>query len=134
MQQDLFDAALRANDFDPFGHLNSASYLEYLESGRWSWAQHNGITGLYPKFAAIVVELQIHYIKAVRWKPCASVTVRTELDSFQAFSFRLRQDVLEGDQEMAKAKLRLALVEVETDRLVRCDGYFNERGMDGSRG
>jgi len=34
---------VRPNDLDSLGHVNNATALEYLETGRWAWLEHNGL-------------------------------------------------------------------------------------------
>lgn len=112
---------LRPNDFDWAGNLNNSVHPQLLEVGRWKWGIANGIDLRGSPLVAVVVSLNIDYVRPVGWDPVGQVVVRTSLATQTAFSITLRQDIECADAVMARGQVRLALVDRETQRIHRAD-------------
>jgi acyl-CoA thioesterase FadM len=67
---------VRPNDLDSFGHVNNATALEYLETGRWDWIVQNGLC-LKRQPTAVVARIEINYLKIIDTK---YVEIRTALE------------------------------------------------------
>ncbi|MGC5346460.1 acyl-CoA thioesterase [Streptomyces sp. AM 4-1-1] len=116
------EVALRPNDFDWAGHLNNSVHLQILESGRWEWGLALGGDLRDSSLVAVVLQLQLDYVKAVDWDPVGRVVVRTSLASRSPYSFTLDQDIEHTDGTVvARGRVRLGLVDRETKQIHRAD-------------
>ncbi|MDG9722595.1 acyl-CoA thioesterase [Streptomyces sp. DH41] len=116
------EVALRPNDFDWAGHLNNSVYAQLLETGRWEWGLAHGVDLRHSPLVAVVLRLQLDYLRAVDWDPVGRLAVRTSLAERSAYSFTLAQDVTEPDgTAVARGLVRLGLVDRHTKRVHRAD-------------
>ncbi|MGW2225702.1 acyl-CoA thioesterase [Streptomyces formicae] len=116
------EVALRPNDFDWAGHLNNSVYVQLLETGRWEWGRAHGGDLSEGTPVAVVLQLQLDYLKAVDWDPVGRLVVRTSLVEQTAYSFTLAQDVERTDgTAVARGRVRLGLVDRDTKRIRRAD-------------
>lgn len=51
---------VRPNDLDSLGHVNNATALEYMETGRWDWTIKNGLRPKGPVIA-VVARIEVDY-------------------------------------------------------------------------
>lgn len=116
------EVALRPNDFDWAGHLNNSVFPQLLETGRWQWGLANKVDLRDSTLVAVVLQLQLDYLKAVDWDPVGRLFVRTSLAAQTAYSFTLAQDVELADGTVAaRGRVRLGLVDRETKAIHRAD-------------
>ncbi|MEV1047508.1 acyl-CoA thioesterase [Streptomyces sp. NPDC049916] len=116
------EVALRSNDFDWAGHLNNSVHVQILEAGRWQWGLAMGVDLRDSTLVAVVLQLQLDYLKAVDWDPVGSVVVRTAFAGQSAYSFTLTQDIERPDGTVvARGRVRLGLVDRDTKRVHRAD-------------
>lgn len=116
------EVALRPNDFDWAGHLNNSVYPQLLETGRWEWGLAHGVDLRHSPLVAVVLRLQLDYLRTVDWDPVGRLAVRTALARRSAYSFTLAQDVTEPDgTTVARGLVRLALIDRDTKRVHRAD-------------
>lgn len=66
---------VRRNDLDSQAHVNHATVLEYLETGRHDWMRKNQVQ-LVPGVMAIVARVEVNYLRAIS---CDTVRVETSL-------------------------------------------------------
>ena len=57
---------VRNYHLDQFGHVNNARYLEFLEEGRWTYSEENGLVEMYEKqgIVHVAVNININYRKS----------------------------------------------------------------------
>ncbi|MEI7032146.1 acyl-CoA thioesterase [Streptomyces pratensis] len=116
------EVALRPNDFDWAGHLNNSVHVQILESGRWQWGLALGVDLRDSPLVAVVLQLQLDYLKAVDWDPVGRVVVRTAFAEQSTYSFTLTQDIeLPDGAVVARGRVRLGLVDRDTKRIHRAD-------------
>ncbi|MEU4986134.1 acyl-CoA thioesterase [Streptomyces sp. NPDC021969] len=116
------EVALRPNDFDWAGHLNNSVYPQLLETGRWEWGLAHGVDLRHSPLVAVVLRLQLDYLRTVDWDPVGHLAVRTALAQRSVYSFTLAQDVTEPDgTAVARGLVRLALIDRDTKRVHRAD-------------
>ncbi|WP_326661047.1 acyl-CoA thioesterase [Streptomyces sp. NBC_00385] len=116
------EVALRPNDFDWAGHLNNSVHVQLLESGRWQWGLALGADLRDSSLVAVVLQLQLDYLKTVDWDPVGRLVVRTSLAGRSSYSFTLSQDIERTDGTVvARGKVRLGLVDRDTKQIHRAD-------------
>jgi acyl-CoA thioesterase FadM len=84
-------------------HLNNASYLKYMDLGRWDLVIRQGVVrGLFREgLKPAAVRIEIDFKRAL--PPGTFFTLDTGLDSFTEKSFKLRQTFKCGDEIVADA-------------------------------
>lgn len=93
---------VRPNDLDSLGHVNNATVLEYLETGRWAWLEQNGMR----QGAAVIgltLRVEVDYLKEISppdvviWTHLEDPTPE-ELSDAEAVNYRVRfhQKILVG--------------------------------------
>jgi len=110
---------IRWNDLDPFGHVNHAVFLTYLEEVRDEWLAEavGGETIDY-----VVARVEIDYRRELTHRD-DRVTARIRLDSLGTSSVRtLEELVTRGGETAAEAKAVL----------VACDGDHRPRPLTGA--
>lgn len=111
---------VRFSELDPYGHVNHAVYLNYLEMGRidaltalgisLAWLQHEG-------FQVPVVDVHVAFRAPAMLDD--RLTVLSALSELRTASARWEQRILRGEEELASANVRTAI----TDRSGRpCRG------------
>ena len=55
---------VRPNDLDSLGHVNNATVLEYLETGRWAWLEHNGLRQ-GGSVMGLTLRVEVDYLKEI---------------------------------------------------------------------
>jgi acyl-CoA thioester hydrolase len=104
---------VRFHELDPYGHVNHAVYLTYLEQAR---VEHLAAAGLdllelleREGWQLLVVAVEIRYLAAAGGGD--RLTVTCELAERRRASAVLAQEVRRGDQVLARARVRLAAVD-----------------------
>jgi acyl-CoA thioester hydrolase len=105
---------VRFHELDPYGHVNHAVYLTYLEQAR---VEHLAAAGLdllelleREGWQLVVVAVEIRYVAAAGVGD--RLTVTCELAERRRASAVLAQEVRRGTQVLARARVRLATVDV----------------------
>jgi acyl-CoA thioesterase FadM len=115
IQASTISVQLRPNDFDRYGHLNSSTYCELIELGRWHWAKANSFDPDGSGVAAVVASLHVDFLKPVTWAPLISLEVATTVSERGAFRLVVLQEVKNPDGvPVAKARVELAMVDLVT--------------------
>lgn len=59
---------VRNYHLDRFGHVNNARYLEFLEEGRWSYSENNGLLEVFEeqKITHAAANININYRKSAQ--------------------------------------------------------------------
>lgn len=100
---------MRFGELDPYGHVNHAVYLTYLEVARTELLAAHGL-GLDVLLAngvqLVVVEAQVRYRAAA--VAGDRLTVETWVDEVRRASSRWRQVIRRGDEVVVDATLRAA--------------------------
>jgi acyl-CoA thioester hydrolase len=96
---------IRWNDLDPYGHVNHAVFLTYLEEVRDEW-----LTGLVGDDALgyVVARVEIDYRRELTQRD-DRVIARIRLDSLGTSSVRTLEELVVGDGETA-AEAKTVLV------------------------
>lgn len=55
---------VRPNDLDSLGHVNNATALEYLETGRWAWLERNGLRQ-GGTVIGLTLRVEVDYLKEI---------------------------------------------------------------------
>jgi YbgC/YbaW family acyl-CoA thioester hydrolase len=105
---------------DSFGHMNNARYLELFEQARWDLITEGGF-GLEvikrTRTGPTVVEIQLKFLRELG--PRESITLRTELMSYERKIGRMRQVMLKSDGTVAcEAIITFGLFHLDQRRLV----------------
>jgi YbgC/YbaW family acyl-CoA thioester hydrolase len=105
---------------DSFGHMNNARYLELFEQARWDLITEGGF-GLEvikrTRTGPTVVEIQLKFLRELG--PRESITLRTELMSYERKIGRMRQVMLKPDGTVAcEAIITFGLFHLDQRRLV----------------
>lgn len=78
---------VRFRDCDPYGHVNNAVYLTYLENARFALWRAQGITGVILARAEVDYRAQATYGDELE--------VRTRLEGFGRTSFRYEYEIID---------------------------------------
>lgn len=103
---------VRFSELDPYGHVNHAVYLNYLEMGRidaltalgisLAWLQHEG-------FQVPVVDVHVAFRAPAMLDD--RLTVLSALSELRTASARWEQRILRGEEELASANVRTAITD-----------------------
>jgi acyl-CoA thioester hydrolase len=107
---------IRWNDLDPYGHVNHAVFLTYLEEVRDEWL--SGLVG-DDALGYVVARVEIDYRRELTHQD-DRVTARIRLDSLGTSSVRTLEELVVGDGETA--------AEAKTV-LVACDAEHRPRAL-----
>ena len=96
----------RSYELDPYGHVNNAVFVNWLEHGRLSWLRERGLTwtSIPDEYGVrvVIVHIDIDYRAEVRLGDEVRVTSRVERIGTSSFTFR--QDLAFPDgREVATA-------------------------------
>ncbi|MGH3011381.1 MAG: acyl-CoA thioesterase [Gaiellaceae bacterium] len=105
---------IRWKDLDPYGHVNHAVYLTYLEEVRDEWL--SGLVG-NDALGYVVARVEIDYRRELTLRD-DRVTARIRLDSLGTSSVRTLEELLVGDGEAA-AEAKTVLVACDEDHRPR---------------
>jgi YbgC/YbaW family acyl-CoA thioester hydrolase len=91
-------------------HCNNASYLKYMDLGRWDLILRLGIVGrmIKAKLSPAAVRIEIDYKKSL--PPGTFMTLETHIESVGGKSFDIRQKFHVGDKVVADAKVTVVLI------------------------
>src|ERR1035437_5785740 len=91
-------------------HCNNASYLKYMDLGRWDYILRMKVFRqlLQAKLTPMAVRVEIDFKKAL--PPGAFITLDTEIESIGERSFNLRQSFHSGQRVVAEAIVKVVFV------------------------
>ncbi|MBD2212170.1 acyl-CoA thioesterase [Calothrix sp. FACHB-156] len=123
---------VRPNDLDSFGHVNNATVLEYLETGRWHWLKQHNLQGKQ-KILPVVARIEVNYRKEIILE---NVMINTKLESdkkasnYQANFWQSIEIIKEGNPLVAvEARIKLVFID-STKRTLRTLQEFLEVAND----
>jgi YbgC/YbaW family acyl-CoA thioester hydrolase len=105
---------------DSFGHLNNARYLDLFEQARWDLITERGF-GIEAirrtKTGPTILEIAIKFLRELA--PRETVTIRTELLSYERKIGKLRQQMIKVEGTLAcEAIFTIGLFDLERRRLI----------------
>ena len=120
MTPHITDIKVRGYHLDLYGHVNNARYLEFLEEGRWSFADENIDSAAWERLglAFSIVNININYRRpALAGK---IIEIRTWISRFGKASATIRQEILLKGTEtaIADADVTFVLVDSKTGKPV----------------
>jgi acyl-CoA thioester hydrolase len=111
---------VRPNDLDSLGHVNNATALEYLETGRWAWLEGNGLRQ-GASVIGLTMRVEVDYRKEIApqevvvWTHLEAPSPE-EMDDPEAVHYRVRfhQKILvdSGRQLAVEAHVQAGFVRV----------------------
>ncbi|MBW4566272.1 MAG: acyl-CoA thioesterase [Mojavia pulchra JT2-VF2] len=112
---------VRPNDLDSLGHVNNATVLEYLETGRWDWLKHHNLQ-IKQKIVPVVARIEVNYRKVIILE---DVIINTKLEAanktslYQANFWQSIEIFKEGNPLVAvEARIQLVFID-STERTLR---------------
>jgi thioesterase-3 len=114
------DIKIRGYHLDLYGHVNNARYLEFLEEGRWSFAEENLDMREWKRLglAFSVVNININYRRPAFMGEI--IEIRTWISRIGNASATIRQEiVLKGTETtIADADVTFVMVDGKTNKPV----------------
>jgi acyl-CoA thioester hydrolase len=92
----------RFRDADPFGHVNNAAYLTYIEEARIAFMRHLGILRTLDDMTMILARAEIDF--RAEAAPGDEVAIGVRPSRFGTKSFDLEYELRVGDRVVAEAK------------------------------
>lgn len=111
------EMAVRWSDFDRFGHVSNAQYVELAQEARIRWAEDEFTSrGLgLPIF--FVRHIELDYLKPIMPSPRHSVRVRTTVADVGNSSLTTRQELVDDEDRVACVVTTISVaVDAETAR------------------
>lgn len=108
---------VRSTEVDVYGHVNNAKYLEYLEWGRFDWAEATGLTPerVGPDLGLVVANINVNYRREARTGD--RLVVKTRLAARSRRSIRFTQVVVDAAGErVADAEVTAVVFDLRTRR------------------
>jgi thioesterase-3 len=104
---------IRGYHLDLYGHVNNARYLEFLEEGRWSFAEENLNMKEWERLglAFSVVNININYRRPALMGEV--IEIRTWISRIGNASATIRQEILLNGTETAIADADVTFVMVD---------------------
>lgn len=83
---------VRNYHLDRFGHVNNARHLEFLEEGRWSYSEKNGLLEAFEqqKITHAAVNININYKKSARDRDLLIVETELGVKGGKSITFHQR--------------------------------------------
>lgn len=114
-----YPVLIKEIDLDPYGHVNHAQYLRYLEEARWDYVTQNGYgfkkiheSGIGP----VILEVHIRYLKELRLRE--EVVIETEFTSYEKKIGKIAQRVMRGDMLCCVADITIGLFDLKERKLI----------------
>ena len=93
-----FETEVRSYELDPYGHVNNAVYVNWLEHGRLVWLRERGLTytSIPEQYGVhvVVVHQDLSYHKPLRLGD--RVTIRSHVAALGNTSFTYEQRIVES--------------------------------------
>lgn len=123
-----YQVLIREHHLDSFGHVNNAAYLALYEEARWEVITENGY-GL-PKVhelkqGPVILDVHLTFQKELKLRETISIT--TELESYEGKVGKLRQKMINSKGEIAsEALFTFGLFDLKTRRLISSTPEWNK--------
>lgn len=121
---------VRPNDLDSLGHVNNATVLEYLETGRWDWMARNGINP-GRRVIAVVARIEVDYRRMITTRQLRVETTlehQPEPDEI-AYQVVFRQQVIPLDDTASRpaalARVQVGFFDTGVGRLATVNDFFD---------
>ncbi|WP_445633375.1 Thioesterase superfamily protein [Nostoc sp. DSM 114161] len=105
---------VRPNDLDSLGHVNNATVLEYLETGRWDWLKYHNLQGKKSIFP-VVARIEVNYRKEIIQE---NVVINTKLEEakepshYQANFWQSIEIIKQGNPLVAiEARIKVVFID-----------------------
>jgi thioesterase-3 len=104
---------IRGYHLDLYGHVNNARYLEFLEEGRWSFAEENLDFKVWERLGLVfsVVNININYRRPAFLGEV--IEIRTWISRIGKASATIRQEIILKGTEAAIADADVTFVMVD---------------------
>jgi thioesterase-3 len=101
---------VRGYHCDAYGHVNNATYLQFLEEGRWHFLQPSLDTGFFEKKGLIfvVVHISIHFKKPLF--PNDKIYISLETGTYNNKSIIVKQYIKCGNDICSEADITFVLL------------------------
>ena len=126
------ELTVRPNDLDSLGHVNNATVLEYLETGRWAWLARNRLPRV-GNIIPVVARIEIDYRLEIR-PPTVRVTttLNNAADLLTSASHRYQCTLLQtvfrvrGNESSTavEARVQLAFIDARGRRIRSLQDYL----------
>nr|WP_106420722.1 thioesterase family protein [Salinicola tamaricis] len=120
---------VRGFHLDGYGHVNHARYLEFLEEGRWAFAdEHTAFAaGMSEGVALVAVNLNIDYRRAAVIND--DLDIETCLSHIGGRSARVAHRIVHRDsgELVVSALLTFVLLDQRSGEVVPLEGVWRER-------
>ncbi|MEQ9299800.1 MAG: thioesterase family protein [Cyclobacteriaceae bacterium] len=93
---------IRYGDTDRQGHINNATFLTYLETGRVELIYHPDFRALDENNSFVIASVKLDFIKEIKWP--GSIDIGTGIINIGNSSIRLHQQLFQHDQCMASSE------------------------------
>ncbi len=123
---------VRPNDLDSLGHVNNATVLEYLETGRWAWLERNGLRQ-GASVIGLTMRVEVDYLKEIApqevvvWTHLEAPSPE-ELADAEAVHYRVQfhQKILlgSGSQVAVEAHVQAAFIRAADRALCTAQEFF----------
>lgn len=106
----------RWSDFDRFGHVTNAAYIELAQEARVQWSNDYFLAAGHDIPAVFVRKLEVDYLRPIL-PATSAVEVETVVTSIGSTSFVTRQDVYDGEHHLcATVTATQVAVDLQTAR------------------
>jgi acyl-CoA thioester hydrolase len=105
---------IRYGDTDRQGHINNATFLTYLETGRVELIYHPDFRALYEINSFVIASVKLDFIKEIKWP--GSIDIGTGITKVGNSSIRLHQQLFQNDQCMASSETVIVQVDDTTGK------------------
>ncbi|AGH96170.1 acyl-CoA thioesterase [Pseudobdellovibrio exovorus] len=97
-----YEVVIKEHHLDSYGHVNNANYMSLYEEARWEAITSGGYG--YKKvqqtgFGPVVLGAEIKFLKELKLRETITITV--EMLSAEGKIFKIKQQMLKADQEVA---------------------------------
>jgi len=120
---------VRYGETDQMGIVYHGNYAQYLEIGRIEWLRNFGISYKKMEERGImlpVISLSINYKKSARYDDV--IYVKTQLSKMPSATIEFDFEILNESREiLTYAKVKLAFMNMETNRPTRCPKYILDK-------
>jgi YbgC/YbaW family acyl-CoA thioester hydrolase len=117
---------VRGYELDSFGHVNNATYLNYLEHARWKMLHEEGITLKWiqrEKRWPVIASIEIKYLKPTFMGDALAIHTRV-LEQSRA-RFTIEQIIYRGETTVTEAVIHSVVVN-ETGRPVELPDAYSK--------
>jgi len=123
---------VRYGETDQMGIVYHGNYAQYLEIGRIEWLRNLGISYKKMEERGImlpVISLSINYKKSARYDDV--IYVKTQLSKAPTATIEFDFEILNESREiLTYAKVKLAFINMKTNRPTRCPKYILDKLQD----